>query len=274
MRPRIAIRLFGRLSFQCDDKELLRHASRKAQEIFCYLVIHRRGPVPRDRLATLISKARTQTRSAKALRHALWQLNASLCPDRQPGMERVIRAEGDWVQFVIDESVSLDIAEFEAAAKNPECKAQAVALYADELLHGWDQDWCHEERERLRQIYLGTLDSLVEASESQRDAQPGVAYAMLALHNDPTRECTHRALMRLFWAQGDRKSAMLQYQRCKDALRTGLGVEPDDETQDLARRIRAGSAPERHVSESPAEERLTLLPSRRRPRRGNSNPLP
>ena len=242
MKPKVVIRLFGRFSFHCGNHELLRHTSAKAKEIFCYVAAHRQGPVPRDRLAGIISAELDSERSAKAFRQALWQLKADLCPDGEPGPWRVMQVNEDWIQFTMDESVSLDVAEFEAASKDPARYAQAVGLYTDEFLHGWDQPWCDEERERLRQIYLGTLDSLTGACESERDIKAGVAYAMLALRDDPTRECTHRALMRLYYGSGDRKSALRQYERCLDSLRAGLDVDPDDETKALERTIRAGHA--------------------------------
>jgi two-component SAPR family response regulator len=264
MKPRIVIRLFGRFSFHCGNHELLRHTSAKAKEIFCYVAAHRHGPVPRDRIAAILSTELDPERSAKALRHALWQLKADLCPDGEPGPWRVMQVHEGWIQFAMDESVSLDIAEFETASKDPARHAQAVGVYSDEFLHGWDQEWCMEERERLRQIYLGTLDSLTGSCESGRDIKAGIAYAMLALRNDPTRECTHRALMRLYYGSGDRKSALQQYERCLESLRAGLDVEPDDETKTLERIIRAGHAVPNPVIRSGsvrrAAERISVVP--------------
>lgn len=273
MKPRIVIRLFGRLSFRCGDRELLLHTSTKGKEILCYMATHRYGPVPRDRLASVISAELDRERAAKALRHALWQLKADLCPDGGPGPWRVMQVHEDWIQFAMDESVSLDVAEFEAATKDPARHARAVGLYTDEFLHGWDQPWCHEERERLRQIYLETLDSLTGVYESMRDIRAGVAYAMLALRNDPTRECTHRALMRLYYVSGDRKSALQQFERCLESLRTGLDVEPDDETKGLERIIRAGRAlPDPAIgsySPTPAAERISIVPRAAQAPRGS-----
>jgi two-component SAPR family response regulator len=185
----------------------------------------------------------------------------------------VVQVSDGWVELRVDD-VWLDLAEFEraavrrtptepASAPRPDAKrwAQAVELYRGDLLQGWYPDWCLEERERLRQIYLETLDALVAACESNHDVNAGVAYAVRAHHTDPARECTHRALMRLYCLSGDRAAAVRQYEQCEKILRTELGIEPDDETKALYRSIRSGH---RQPPTPPAsEEPLPTLRSRR-----------
>jgi DNA-binding SARP family transcriptional activator len=46
--------------------------------------------------------------------------------------------------------------------------------------------------------------------------------------------------MLLYCLAGDRASALHQYERCRDALKRELGMEPDDDTKALERNIRAG----------------------------------
>jgi DNA-binding SARP family transcriptional activator len=252
MKPRIAVHLFDRLSVQCGSQELLLHASGNAKELLCYLIVNRRASVPRETLASLVAPSLPPEKSRKALRHALWQLRDGLSGDRCPCADRLLGFGEGWVQFTPDETVWLDVAEFErtaaassvlgegAATHDPKRLSKAVELYRGDFLQGWYQQWCLEERERLRQIYLETLDALVAHCEAVRDINAGVAYAIHALHADPARECTHRALMRLYRAAGDRSSALQQYERCVEAVRRELGMEPDDETRALEREIRTG----------------------------------
>lgn len=251
MKSKISIRLFGRFSVHCGDRELLVHSSAKAKEILCYLTVNRHAPVPREALASLISGDCPTERSRKYLRQALWQLRTDLSAG-STGCARILSVADGWAQLITDDHVWIDVAEFERAAKIPtdsdrssrsrDIKAlrQAVGLYRSELLQGWYQEWCLSERERLKQVYLEVLDELLVHCEASRNVEAGVAYATLALRSDPARECTHRALMRLYCLAGDRASALHQYERCFDALRHELRVEPDDETQALEREIRAG----------------------------------
>ena len=236
MSPRITIHLFGRFSFNCDDRELLLRTPRKAKEILCYLITNRRKPVPRDHLARLVHGG-SADRSKPALRSVLWELRAEL---RRSGAERVLRIDDGWGQFVQDDDVWVDVSEFESAAKDPTRLAEAIQLYRDEFLQTCDNSWCLEERERLRQIYLESLDSLVEGCEEEGNVKAGVAYATLALHDDPARECTHRALMRIYRHAGDRASALRQYEHCVAALRIELSVGPDEKTRALEGEIRSG----------------------------------
>jgi DNA-binding SARP family transcriptional activator len=253
MKPRISIRLFGKFSLRCSDQELLAHVSKGAREILGYLVVHRSAPVPRETLAGLVAPNASLERSRKALRQALWSLRSHLVGDDGMDASHILEISDGWIQLRPD-AVWLDVREFEHMAVrrtpvertdliplDPTRLAQSIELYRGDLLQGWYQDWCLEERERLRQIYLETLDALVAVCESNRDVNAGVAYCIRALHSDPARECTHRSLMRLYCLSGDRASAIRQYERCVEALRAELGVEPEAETKDLDRAIRAGS---------------------------------
>jgi len=273
MKPRVSIRLFGRFSLHCADEELLARASGRAKEIFGYLAVNRSAPVSREFLAGLISGDASSEKSRKVVRQALWNLRVALVGSRGADAKHILKISGGWVEL-LTEDVWVDLAEFERAAvrrtpvlpestPHPDAKrwAHAIELYRGDLLQGWYQDWCMEERERLRQIYLETLDALIAACESQRDVNSGVAYAIRALHSDPARECTHRALMRLYCLSGDRAGAVRQYEQCEKTLGTELGIEPDDETKALYRSIRSGH---RHAPMLPAaEEPLLTLRSRR-----------
>ena len=276
MKPRISLRLFGKFSLHCGDQELMARASSRAKEILGYLAVYRRAPVPRETLAGLISSDVSTERSRKALRQALWNLRAELTGTNGVSAAGILQVSDGWVELCTDD-LWLDLDEFERTATRRGSRerpvltpadttrlAQAIELYRGDLLQGWYQDWCLEERERLRQIYLETLDALVAACEAARDVNAGVAYAIRALHTDPARECTHRALMRLYCLSGDRASAIRQYQRCVEALKTELGIDPDEETRELDRAIRAGSRPGCAPSDLEARPPSLLRAKRRR----------
>src|SRR5690349_3239330 len=158
MKKRIEIRLFGRFSLLCNGQEHISRSAIKAQEILAYLILNRRTAVRRERLAAEISESHPLTpEPRKDLRHYLWVLHTDLGQIR----ERVLQIEKEWVQFVPDPGVWVDYLEFQAQAKDPARHSHAVDLYREELLLGWDHSWCVEERERLRQIYLEMLDTLI-----------------------------------------------------------------------------------------------------------------
>jgi DNA-binding SARP family transcriptional activator len=253
MKPRITIRLFGRFSVRRGDQELLIRSSSKAKEILAYLAVNRRAPVPRETLANLIAPDSSEEKSRKALRQALWQLREGLAGGGDGDGPRTLNVDSHWAQVAPGNQVWIDVHEFERSSRIPaerqeglrspgdvESLRHAVQLYRGELLQGWYREWCLTERERLKQIYLEALDRLLAHLEADHNVESGVAYATLALRADPARECTHRALMRLYCIAGDRASAIRQYERCVEILHAELGMRPDDETQALERSIRAG----------------------------------
>jgi DNA-binding SARP family transcriptional activator len=261
MKSRIAIRLFGKFSVHCGEQELLVHTSGKAKVILAYLAVNRRAPVLRESLADLISDESSPEKSRKALRQALWQLHEGVGCNKSAVNYTLIDADKRWAQLARGEHLWVDVDEFEHAARtpgdsglepSPDTKSlrHAVELYRGEFLQGWHQEWCVSGRERLRQIYLKTLDRLLLHFEAEQNGEAGIAYATLALGVDPARECTHRSLMRLYSAAGDRSSALHQYERCCAALRNELGIGPDANTRALEKEVRAGQ-PSSDIGQTP-----------------------
>jgi DNA-binding SARP family transcriptional activator len=125
---------------------------------------------------------------------------------------------------------------------------EAVAAYRGDLLEGWYNDWCLEERERLEVLYLGALAKLLTYSEAHGEYEHGLAYGNRILRCDRAREHAHRGLMRLYYRAGDRTAALRQYDRCVAILREELDVAPTRRTQTLYEQIRAdrlGEPPDR-----------------------------
>src|SRR5438105_2122079 len=113
---------------------------------------------------------------------------------------------------------------------------------------------------RLILSLLGAFEARLAASAPPlalpKKTQALVAYLALAprpvtraelarlLALDALHEPAHRALMRLYIAQGRRPAALRQYQTCVSSLRRELGVEPTAETQQVySETLREAAAP-------------------------------
>lgn len=259
----LRIQLFGKLSVSADGRALERLDASKAQELLCYLLVHRARPHPRESLAAVLWGDASTEKSKKYLRQALWHLQTifdtradEACDSRQ-----VLRAEHDWVQLNSESDLWLDVETFERAfvvargergadlrAETRDALGTAVDLYRGDLLEGWYQDWCLFERERLQNLYLLMLDKLMCYCESHDDFEAGQHYGALILRQDRARERTHRQLMALHYRAGDRTAALRQYGRCVAALREELNVAPDRRTAELHRQIRADQLPPRETT--------------------------
>jgi DNA-binding SARP family transcriptional activator len=253
MNPFIHIALFGRFSVRCEDHLLLDHAPPRVQELLAYLVLNRGRAQPREALAERLWRDAESPHRRKYLRNALWQLQSGLLAVGRRRAARLLRAEADWIELDPDSGVAVDADGLEQAfaevkgvrgdalgAAEARGLAEAARLYRGDLLEGWSAEWCAYDRDRFRRMVLTVLDKLTEYHESCQGYEAGIAYATLALRHDHARERTHRSMMRLLAKSGDRTAALRQYDRCAEALREELAVEPETETVALREMIRAG----------------------------------
>jgi DNA-binding SARP family transcriptional activator len=227
------------------------------QALLAYLLLQHRSH-SRDALAGLFWGERRQDQARSCLSTTLWRLRGILEPvGVAHGTYLVITSIGE-VSFNWASDYQLDVALFEeqvgrglaqpddvlTVIKAHELQA-AVQLYTGELLEGFYDDWALRERERLRSLYLSSLQRLIEYYQQQGMYAESLACGQLILQTDPLREDIHRALMRLHAAQGERALAMRQYEVCRDLLAGELGIVPLAETQTLYAQIRLvdGSRP-------------------------------
>jgi DNA-binding SARP family transcriptional activator len=263
---KLQFRLFGKFAASDGRRTLKGLDAAKDQELISYLLIHRNQHHSRETLAGLLWSENSTERSKKYLRQAIWHLQSVLEPDTSSG-EKVVLAEHDWLRLNPENRPWCDVAEFEEAFLRTEGIAgnqldeeralglkQAVALYRDDLLAGWYHDWILFERERLQNKYLIMLDKLLRYSSVHREFEAGQSYAEAILRHDPAQERTHRQLMRLHYAAGDRTAALRQYDRCVVALQEELGVAPEKRTISLYEKIKT----EQTEQADSAENNLSL----------------
>jgi DNA-binding SARP family transcriptional activator len=248
----LRVALFGKFRVQLGEQVVASLSVRKVQELFCYLLLYRDRPHPREALASLLWGDSSTAQSRKYLRQILWKLQASIDPPSEPINGRLLLLEPDWVQLNPDADLWLDVAVLEQAfalvqgvpgleldAQRAQLLQAAACLYRGDLLEGWYQDWCLYERERLQSMYLAMLDKLIGYCEAHQDYEAGLGYGTRILRYDRARERTHRRLIRLHYLAGRRTAALRQYEHCVAALDEELGVRPAKRTVALYRQILA-----------------------------------
>ena len=247
-----SIQLFGKFCVRRDQQILEGFEARKVQELFCYLLLHRNNPIPRETLAGLLWPDTTTTQSKKNLRQALWLLQSALGTQNERVNDRVLLVESDWVQLNSAADLWLDVEIFEKTFNlvqkihgqeldnsTAQLLHDTVQLYQGPLLEGWYQDWCLLERERLQSMYLTMLDKLMIYCEVRHDYETGLLYGMRIMCYDRARERTHRRMMRLYYLTGDRAEALRQYERCAVALEEELGISPSKSTVVMYNQVQA-----------------------------------
>jgi DNA-binding SARP family transcriptional activator len=219
------------------------------QALLAYLLLQHRSH-SRDALAGLLWGEHRQDQARSCLSTTLWRLRGILEPAGvSRGTYLLTTALGE-VSFNWASEYWLDVALFEEQAgrglaqpgdaltviKAHELQA-AVQLYTGELLEGFYDDWALRERERLRALYLSSLERLMAYHQQQGTYAESLSCGQLILQTDPLREDIHRALMRLYSGQGQRALAVRQYEVCRNLLAAELGIVPLAETQTLYAQI-------------------------------------
>jgi DNA-binding transcriptional activator of the SARP family len=249
--PELSFHLFGKFSAHRNSQPLKGLDASKDQQLLSFLLLRRDQYHSREAVAAMFWGDQSTERSRKYLRQSLWHLQAAL-GSPQNGQSSYLLIEHDWLQVNPSNRPWCDVEEFEKAFRaaqgifptqlSEEQAKQlkdAAALYRDDLLTSWYQDWVLFERERLQNSYLLLLDKLSTYSELHHEYEQGQMYAGNILKYDPARERTHRQLMRLYYLFGDRTAALRQYERCVHALRRELGVSPERRTIDLHQQIKS-----------------------------------
>lgn len=249
----LKVKLFGAFRVWQNGQPVEGIDSGKAQELFCYLLLFRNRPHSRETLAGFLWRNRPTSQAKKYLRQAIWQIHTTLESEGRPANGRVLLVDPDWIRLNPDADLWLDVACLEKTYMlvrgvpgraldtiRVQAMRSAADAYTGHLLEGWFQDWCLLERERLQNVFLATLDKLMDYCEVNGDYEAGLADGARVLAIDLARERTHRRLMRLYYLYGDRTAALRQYDRCVHALHEELTVEPAPRTVELYEQMRAG----------------------------------
>ncbi len=228
---------------------------RKERALLAFLAIPAGESRSRDKLAGLLWSDRGDSQARDSLKQAVFKLRKSL-DGVQPSP---LLADRDFLRLE-RAAVAVDVAEFEhlIGENTMETLARAAALYRGDLLDGLDlrdaafDEWLLMERQRLRDLAREALARLVDRhmSGGAHDQAGDAARRLLSL--DPLREVAHRALMQIYAAQGQTALALKQYQLCRDALHSELGVRPEADTERLHRAIQEKRTTASRMPERPA----------------------
>jgi TolB-like protein/Tfp pilus assembly protein PilF len=250
----VYLRLLGGVDLQVGQGRTAIPAGRKVRALLACLALSPDRAWPREKLMALLWSDRSDEQARASLRQALAEMRRVL------GEPSAVRTEHDAVS--LDPAiVAVDALEFERLAKAGKWEEAAV-LYRGPLLDGHGvhddafEDWILVERTRLHDLAVAVLERF--AASQPGDAAIATAQQLLQL--DPAREETHRLLMRLYAATGQRTQALRQYQQCRDILDRELQASPDTETESLHGKIQAEAMPALPTSASTAKPDIAAAP--------------
>jgi DNA-binding SARP family transcriptional activator len=223
-------------------------SSLKARSIFKYLVAHADAPTTSDTLMDIF----WPDAEPDGARHSLHQAIHSLRKTLKQGVNiQPILFENDGYLLNPELNVWLDYIEFEKQVQLGQrleragCLAEALTAYrsaaefyrGDFLVEDRYEDWSGLQREYLRQVYIKLVDQLSETYLQRGEFTETIGFCQKILIQDNCHEAAHRRLIRCYLLQGQRHSAIRQYQLCVQTLKMELDVPPSPATQLLYQQI-------------------------------------
>lgn len=197
-----------------------------AQRVVAFIALHDR-PLLRGYVSGSLWLDSTEERAAANLRSAIWRIHRI-----EP---RLIDASGGSLRLGSDVSVDLRQTEVTAHALlrgDPDVELEGSRLASD-LLPDWYEDWVLFERERFRQLRLRALETLCERLTDAGRLGEALEIGLLCVAGEPLRESAHRAVMRVYLADGNQAEAIRQYRLCERLFDEQLGICPSAQIHEL-----------------------------------------
>ncbi|MFQ5626590.1 MAG: BTAD domain-containing putative transcriptional regulator, partial [Methyloligellaceae bacterium] len=262
----LEIHLLGRFEVLHDGTPVADFRTQKTRALLVYLALHAGTPLSRAALAGIFWPEQSATGAAHNLRQALTFLRRAIRnrPETPPPPDATLLTTRSTATFSLTGEYWLDVTSFKrrlvvglaegggSPSLTPDqvnALAEAVRLYRGPLLTGFFVDgapefetWLLTERERLQAGALAALDRLAEFHLVRSEYPRARDLLLQALALDPWHETAHRGLMRALALAGHPNAALAQYEKCRQVLTEGLGVEPLEATQALYRQILTGEA--------------------------------
>ena len=217
---------------------------KQALTLLKYLITYRGHAIPRERLMECLWPEVDEHHGRDRLKVTLYYLRNQL---REAGIEDEIIETVNHAYLLRGDKIWLDADVFELAIaegtlllEQKNCKdaidkfEQAQHLYrGDYLEQDIYEDWCAEERERQRELYLYMFAKLAQCYAELGFFFKAIQACRSALACEPCREYFHRTLMIYLTQSGQRDQVIIHYKECQQILQRELGVEPMAETQEI-----------------------------------------
>jgi DNA-binding SARP family transcriptional activator len=242
----LRIYLFGSVRILRDDTPAPIRLTRAVQALLAYLLLDRQRLHPRDSVTGVFWGDLPDDKARACLSTTLWRLRQVIEPKGVPRGTYILTTSSGDIGFNSNSDYWLDVAVFESwigrllseppgSLNEAEVRTleQVFDLQGADLLEGIFDAWAVAERERLRNVYIHALVRMMHHHMAGHAFEAAIACGQRALAKDPFREDVHRALMKLYLAEGQRHLAVRQYETCRDALGSELGILPMPETQSL-----------------------------------------
>jgi DNA-binding SARP family transcriptional activator len=237
----LTVNVLGSLTVTLGAGHHIAKMPKKGSALLAYLAMVG-GPVSRERLADLLWPYQATEQARHSLRNCLLELRKRLGPE-------VARLHCDFQSCRLEAETDLQHFRQLVETGGLDEMRKAVWLIRGDLLDGLEitsepwSEWLDRERELVAGAIGPALTrySQVASQAGRHDEALSAARQLVWLNN--LNEESHRCLMRVLAAAGQRGAALQQFKRLGQVLKAELGVAPDAASCALAREL-AGGKPE------------------------------
>ncbi|MFC7907218.1 AfsR/SARP family transcriptional regulator [Streptomyces nigra] len=225
VRQRVAVTLTGGFRLTTEGREA--ELPGGAQRLVALLAL--RGRTARSTLAGTLWPETDEQRALARLRTAIWRVNQVV--------PQLIESLGEQVDLTahteIDIREQIERSMGVLGGGTVDAATWAAGIPTRDLLPDWHDEWLIDDRERLRQLRLHTLEDIAEQLCRQGHFGLAIDAALTVLRADALRESAHRAVLRVHLAEGNIAEARRAYQSCVETFERELGVRPTPATSAL-----------------------------------------
>lgn len=246
----VSVRLLG--TPQVDTESGALQLSPAATTLLAYLALGPREGRGRSLVASHLFGDCPEPVGRRRLNTALWRLRSQM--REEIGVDPVHVRDTRWLGLSADMDLTVDATDFarmvcpvldrpaeSITAADAAVLEQAITMRRGALMEPCADDWVLAERARLENLYLASLDHLIQFHGSTGDAAAVARCAEAAFAAEPLREDVHRHAMRAYATAGRPDLAEAQFERCRLVLATELGADPMPETLALRASLRGAS---------------------------------
>lgn len=240
-RPSHWLQVLGGLRLATIDGATVELPTRKSALLLAYLAVPAGAAHARDKLADLLWSTSGQEQARGSLRHALAALRKVLGPDAIVAPRDAVRLRPGVLAVDLDAIAA--IADGRVAPEIGGAGSPAATLWHGGFLDGVSADgealgdWLVFERTRSRGLRQAALERAVAALGAASRHREAIDVATYLVALDPLREHSHRTLMQVYAACGERSKALEQFRQLTRLLLAELGVAPSAQSAALAREI-------------------------------------
>ncbi|MFN8442877.1 MAG: BTAD domain-containing putative transcriptional regulator [Caldilineaceae bacterium] len=226
----------------CWDRSLISIPRRQVRALL-YRLAAEMEPISREHLCWLFWPDATQCEAHRNLSHLLTHLRHFL------PLDLVLACNDDAISLVpqytwSDSAAFLGLMSRRQNVITTSEAEEAISLYHGPFLDSFVLDssseyenWIVMQRSLLERHYLTALSLLAEKEKEKRHYPVAISYLQRSLAVDPLDESTHRELMEIYAAAGNRVAALREFDDYSDTLRREMAMEPLPETQALIRQL-------------------------------------